>query len=86
MLVIIVSLGFGVIKPRLGPMLHRIVGVGALFFILASIEAFIRVDSAFHDMANRALIFTEVIYKPNNDHFYLSCEKFLNLKKKLLRF
>ena len=69
MLVIIVSLGFGVIKPRLGPMLHRIVGVGALFFILASIEAFIRVDSAFHDMANRALIFTEVIYKPNNDHF-----------------
>ncbi|CAG5098339.1 Oidioi.mRNA.OKI2018_I69.XSR.g15579.t1.cds [Oikopleura dioica] len=60
MLVIIVSLGFGVIKPRLGPMLHRIVGVGALFFILASIEAFIRVDSAFHDMGNRALIFTEI--------------------------
>jgi hypothetical protein len=60
MLVIIVSLGFGVIKPRLGPMLHRIVGVGALYFILASIEAFIRVDSAFHDMANRALIFTEI--------------------------
>lgn len=76
MLVIIVSLGFGVIKPRLGPMLHRIVGVGALFFILASIEAFIRVDSAFHDMANRALIFTEVIYKPNNDHFYFLAKNF----------
>jgi len=60
MLVIIVSLGFGVIKPRLGPMLHRIVGVGALYFILASIEAFIRVDSEFQDMGNRALILTEV--------------------------
>ena len=60
MLVIIVSLGFGIIKPRLGPMLHRIVGVGALYFILATVEAFVRVDSALHDMDNRALIFTQV--------------------------
>lgn len=60
MLVIIVSMGFGVIKPRLGPMLHRIIGVGALFFILASIEAFIRVDAAVTDVGNRALIFTQI--------------------------
>lgn len=60
MLVIIVSLGFGIIKPRLGPMLHRIVGVGALYFILATVEAFVRVDSALHDMDNRALIFTQI--------------------------
>lgn len=63
MLVIIVSLGFGIIKPRLGPMLHRIVGVGALYFILATVEAFVRVDSALHDMDNRALIFTQVRFK-----------------------
>jgi hypothetical protein len=60
MLVIIVSLGFGIIKPRLGPMLHRILGVGALYFILATVEAFVRVDAALHDMDNKALIFTQV--------------------------
>ncbi|KAK3862795.1 hypothetical protein Pcinc_031373 [Petrolisthes cinctipes] len=38
MLVIIVSLGFGIVKPRLGVVLHRVVGVGLLYFILASIE------------------------------------------------
>lgn len=38
MLVIIVSLGFGIVKPRLGIVLHRVVGVGLLYFILASIE------------------------------------------------
>ncbi|XP_076037637.1 transmembrane protein 87A [Oratosquilla oratoria] len=39
MLVIIVSLGFGIVKPRLGVVLHRVVGVGLLYFILASIES-----------------------------------------------
>ncbi|KAG0720786.1 Transmembrane protein 87A [Chionoecetes opilio] len=38
MLVIIVSLGFGIVKPRLGVMLHRVVGVGIIYFVLASIE------------------------------------------------
>ncbi|XP_069939583.1 transmembrane protein 87A [Cherax quadricarinatus] len=38
MLVIIVSLGFGIVKPRLGVVLHRVVGVGLLYFVLASIE------------------------------------------------
>lgn len=36
MLVIIVSLGFGIVKPRLGPMLHRVVGTGGLYFVLVS--------------------------------------------------
>ncbi|KAG7167472.1 Transmembrane protein 87A-like [Homarus americanus] len=38
MLVIIVSLGFGIVKPRLGIVLHRVVGVGLLYFVLGSIE------------------------------------------------
>lgn len=42
MLVIIVSLGFGIVKPRLGPMLHRVVGTGALYFVLACVESFLR--------------------------------------------
>lgn len=40
MLVIIVSLGFGIVKPRLGPMLHRVVGTGALYFMLACVESY----------------------------------------------
>ncbi|XP_064484318.1 transmembrane protein 87A-like [Ornithodoros turicata] len=42
LLVIIVSLGFGIVKPRLGPMLHRVVIVGCLYFILAAVEGCIR--------------------------------------------
>ena len=59
MLVIIVSLGFGVIKPRLGPMLHRIVGVGALYFILATVDAFVHVDTALHEHDNTAVKIVE---------------------------
>uniref|UniRef100_A0A1A9W1R5 GOST seven transmembrane domain-containing protein n=1 Tax=Glossina brevipalpis TaxID=37001 RepID=A0A1A9W1R5_9MUSC len=46
MLVIIMSLGFGIVKPRLGPMLHRVVGVGTLYFILACVESYLRVMHA----------------------------------------
>lgn len=43
MLVIIVSLGFGIVKPRLGATLHRVVGVGLLYFFLACSEAYLRI-------------------------------------------
>ena len=66
MLVIIVSLGFGIIKPRLGPMLHRIVGVGALYFILATVDAFVHVDTATHDVDNKTLLFTQVHVNEND--------------------
>ncbi|XP_022691926.1 transmembrane protein 87A-like isoform X1 [Varroa jacobsoni] len=42
LLVIIVSLGFGIIKPRLGDMLQRVLLVGGLYFILALGEGAIR--------------------------------------------
>ncbi|KAJ7340054.1 Transmembrane protein 87A [Desmophyllum pertusum] len=41
-LVIIVSMGFGIVKPRLGTTLHRVLGVGALYFILATVEGCFR--------------------------------------------
>lgn len=34
-----------VCRPRLGPMLHRVVGVGALYFVLACVESYLRVTS-----------------------------------------
>lgn len=46
MLVIIVSLGFGIVKPRLGATLHRVVGVGVLYFFLAASEAYLRNTSS----------------------------------------
>ncbi|XP_031632590.1 transmembrane protein 87A [Contarinia nasturtii] len=56
MLVIIVSLGFGIVKPRLGPMLHRVVGTGALYFVLASVESYLRVMNIKSDPNNQILV------------------------------
>ncbi|KAK9507483.1 hypothetical protein O3M35_007335 [Rhynocoris fuscipes] len=58
MLVIIVSLGFGIVKPRLGPMLHRVVGVGILYFVLAVSESYMRVVRPKNDSANQFVIAT----------------------------
>uniref|UniRef100_L7LVB5 Lung seven transmembrane receptor n=1 Tax=Rhipicephalus pulchellus TaxID=72859 RepID=L7LVB5_RHIPC len=42
LLVVVVSLGFGIVKPRLGPMLHRVLGLGAAYFVMASVEGCLR--------------------------------------------
>ncbi|XP_012934809.1 transmembrane protein 87A [Aplysia californica] len=42
MLVIIVCLGFGIIKPRLGQTLHKVLIAGVVYIILASIEGCMR--------------------------------------------
>uniref|UniRef100_A0A4W5MQT0 Zgc:162698 n=1 Tax=Hucho hucho TaxID=62062 RepID=A0A4W5MQT0_9TELE len=44
-LVIIASLGYGIVKPRLGALLHRVVGVGLLFLIFSVVEGILRVNS-----------------------------------------
>jgi len=56
MLVIIVSLGFGIVKPRLGPILHRVVGIGGLYFLLASVESSLRVIHPKNDPSNKTLL------------------------------
>lgn len=56
MLVIIVSLGFGIVKPRLGPMLHRVVGTGLLYFTLAAIECYLRVMHPKNDPSNQIFL------------------------------
>ncbi|XP_043993123.1 transmembrane protein 87A isoform X2 [Gambusia affinis] len=43
LLVIIVSLGYGIIKPRLGTVMHRVVGLGVLYFAFASLEGVLRI-------------------------------------------
>ncbi|XP_072247986.1 transmembrane protein 87A isoform X2 [Leuresthes tenuis] len=44
-LVIIASLGYGIVKPRLGALLHRVVGVGLLYLVFSVIEGILRVNS-----------------------------------------
>ncbi|XP_055386516.1 transmembrane protein 87A [Condylostylus longicornis] len=56
MLVIIMSLGFGIVKPRLGPMLHRVVGTGALYFILACVESYLRVMRTKNNQRHELLV------------------------------
>jgi len=56
MLVIIVSLGFGIVKPRLGPTLHKVVGTGGLYFLLASVESVLRVIHPKNDLSNKTLL------------------------------
>ncbi len=55
MLVIIVSLGFGIVKPRLGPTLHRVVGIGGLYFVIASTEAWLRIVKPKNDLSSTTL-------------------------------
>ncbi|XP_075719015.1 transmembrane protein 87B [Rhinoderma darwinii] len=43
LLVTIVSLGYGIVKPRLGAVMHRVVGMGILYLIFATIEGVMRV-------------------------------------------
>lgn len=56
MLVIIVSLGFGIVKPRLGPLLHRILLLGGVYFILGSAEAGIRTYKHSGDQSQQLLL------------------------------
>ncbi|KAM9316777.1 transmembrane protein 87B [Gastrophryne carolinensis] len=43
LLVIIVSLGYGIVKPRLGAVMHRVVGMGVLYLAFATVEGIMRV-------------------------------------------
>lgn len=56
MLVVIVSLGFGIVKPRLGATLHRVVGVGLLYFFLAASEAYLRIIHPKNDKSKDLLV------------------------------
>jgi len=56
MLVIIVSVGFGIVKPRLGPTLHRVVGVGGLYFVLSVTEAYLRVTKPKNDVSTGMML------------------------------
>ncbi|RXM30729.1 Transmembrane protein 87A [Acipenser ruthenus] len=55
-LVIIASLGYGIVKPRLGAVLHRVVGVGLVYLTFSIVEGVLRVNSAQDDLVLLAAI------------------------------
>jgi len=56
MLVIIVALGFGIVKPRLGPLKQKVIAMGVLYFTIASVESFLRLYSKHDETNNKVLI------------------------------
>ncbi|XP_060117237.1 transmembrane protein 87A [Heteronotia binoei] len=55
-LVIIVSLGYGIVKPRLGVTLHKVVVAGTLYLLFSGMEGVLRVTGAQNDLASLAFI------------------------------
>lgn len=53
-LVLIVSLGYGIVKPRLGTTVHRLVAVGLMYLVFSSVEGVLRVVGSFY--GNVALV------------------------------
>ncbi|KAM6960887.1 transmembrane protein 87A-like [Aplochiton taeniatus] len=47
-LVLIVSLGYGIVKPRLGTTVHRLAAVGILYLVFSSVEGVLRVTGGFY--------------------------------------
>ncbi|XP_068436855.1 transmembrane protein 87A-like [Clinocottus analis] len=47
-LVLIVSLGYGIVKPRLGTTVHRLGAVGLLYLLFSSVEGVLRVTGGFY--------------------------------------
>ncbi|KAJ7344796.1 hypothetical protein JRQ81_000746 [Phrynocephalus forsythii] len=55
-LVIIVSLGYGIVKPRLGVTLHKVIVAGSLYLLFSGVEGVLRVTGAQNDLASLAFI------------------------------
>ncbi|XP_073097037.1 transmembrane protein 87B isoform X1 [Manis javanica] len=58
LLVIIVSLGYGIVKPRLGTVMHRVIGLGVLYFLFAAVEGVMRVIGGSNHLA---VLFGDII-------------------------
>ncbi|XP_048259265.1 transmembrane protein 87A-like [Haliotis rufescens] len=56
MLVIVVSLGFGIVKPRLGETFHKVLCVGVMYFTLGSIEGCMRALKPKSDQSNELML------------------------------
>ncbi|CAM9890759.1 unnamed protein product [Lampetra fluviatilis] len=78
LLVIIVSLGYGIVKPRLGTTMYKVVGVGMLYLIFSSVEGILRISGEQNSVnvlySDIALAFIDscVIYWISFFHIFIS--------------
>ncbi|XP_065137029.1 transmembrane protein 87A isoform X3 [Paramisgurnus dabryanus] len=87
-LVIIASLGYGIVKPRLGALLHRVVGVGLLYLVFSIIEGVLRVNTAEDDLVLLAAIPLAVLDSTLCWWIFISLAqtmKLLRLRKNLVK-
>uniref|UniRef100_A0A3Q2YCA6 GOST seven transmembrane domain-containing protein n=1 Tax=Hippocampus comes TaxID=109280 RepID=A0A3Q2YCA6_HIPCM len=63
-LVLIVSLGYGIVKPRLGTTVHRLAAVGLLYLLFSSVEGVLRVTGVSFQTS-----FVYIISVPRNVDF-----------------
>lgn len=56
MLVIVVSVGYGIVKPRLGSLKQKVLGMGVLYFSVAVVEAMLRLNTKNDEANNRVFI------------------------------
>jgi len=56
MLVIIVALGYGIVKPRLGPLKQKVLAMGLLYFAVATTESLLRINTKNDETNNKVLI------------------------------
>lgn len=60
-LVIIISVGFGITKPRLGPLLKRVIAIGFTYFILAAIESCSRALRSRNQLSSDVVMATVIL-------------------------
>jgi hypothetical protein len=56
MLVIIVALGYGIVKPRLGPLKQKVLAMGLLYFAVATTEGILRINTKNDETNNKVFI------------------------------
>jgi hypothetical protein len=56
MLVVLVALGYGIVKPRLGPLKQKVIAMGIFYFAIATTEATLRVNKQREQTSRNVLI------------------------------
>lgn len=56
-LVLFVCVGFGVVKPRLGATLHKVIVVGFFYFVLCAVEAVSRVSKVILNLSYKITVY-----------------------------
>uniref|UniRef100_W5N701 Transmembrane protein 87A n=1 Tax=Lepisosteus oculatus TaxID=7918 RepID=W5N701_LEPOC len=84
-LVLIVSLGYGIVKPRLGTTVHRLAAVGLLYLLFSSVEGVLRVTGGFYGtvalVANLSLSLIDSCVMWWISHVFISLSQTIRLLK-----